>query len=388
MRLHYLQMRIGFDIRPFLRQATGVGIYYKNLLFSLARIDSKNQYYLFSSSYKDRFHQEELPPFAQSEFRDARYPVKLMNFLWQRLEWPPLDKFFNTELDLTHSPIPLLLPTKGKKIVTVYDLFFMDFPEFVQGETRKSFTQRIENSLQRADGILVISQFVKDQIMDRFFLNEDKIKVVYLGVDPGFSNKPSVPQTEIVKNKYGLPSRFLLFVGDIEPRKNLGKLIEALEFMQKKSYDIPLVIVGKEGMAYQNLVKKIEDSQLQSKVMFLNYLPDGDLKILYRLASCLVFPSLCEGFGLPLVEAMASGCPLVISRASALPEIALNAALYFHPEDSEEMAGQIMTVLNDEDLRKNLIEKGNQRVLDFSWTQTAENTLNFYKAVIGKGSLQ
>lgn len=379
-------MRIGFDIRPFLRQATGVGIYYKNLLFSLARIDTNNQYYLFSSSYKDRFFQEELPPFSRCEFRDARYPVKLINFLWHKVGWPPLDKFFNMELDLTHSPIPLLLPTKGKKIVTVYDLFFMDFPAFVQGEARKNFTQRIENSLQRADGILVISQFVKDQIIDRFFLNEDKIKVVYLGVDPDFSNKPSVMQTEIVKNKYGLPSKFILFVGAIEPRKNLLKLIEALSFIQKKSYNVPLVIVGKKGMDYQNLVKKIEDNKLQSKVLFLNYLPEGDMKILYHLASCLVFPSLCEGFGLPLVEAMASECPLVISRASALPEIALDAALYFHPEDAEEMASQIITVLDDEDKRKNLIHRGIQRVRDFSWTKTAENTLNFYRSVLEKGS--
>ena len=381
-------MRIGFDIRPFLRQATGVGIYYKNLLFSLARIDANNQYYLFSSSYKDRFHQEELPPFSQREFRDARYPVKLMNFLWQRLEWPPLDSFFKTELDLTHSPIPLLLPTKGKKIVTVYDMFFMDFPAFVQGEARKNFARRIENSLHRADGILVISQFVKDQIISRFSLNEDKVKVVYLGVDPDYSKKPSVVQTEIVKKKYGLPSNFVLFVGAIEPRKNLVKLIEALGIIQKKSHDVPLVIVGKKGMDYKNLKNTIEESNLQSKVMFLNYLPEGDLKALYHLASCLVFPSLCEGFGLPLVEAMASECPLVVSCAPALPEIALDAAIYFHPEDAEEMAVQIITVLENDDKRKNLIEKGTQRVRDFSWTQTAENTLDFYRSVLEKGSPQ
>ncbi len=381
-------MRIGFDLRPFLRHATGVGIYYKNLLFSLARIDTNNQYYLFSSSYKDRFHQEELPPFSQCEFHDARYPVKLINFLWQRLEWPPLDKFFNTELDLTHSPIPLLLPTKGNKIVTVHDLFFMDFPAFVQGEARKNFAQKIENSLHRADGILVISQFIKDQIVGRFSLNKDKIKVVYHGVDPDFFNKPSVAQTETVKKKYALPSTFILFVGAIEPRKNLVKLIEALGFICEKSYDVPLVIAGKKGMDYQNLEKKIEELKLQSQVLFLDYLPEGDLKALYHLASCLVFPSLCEGFGLPLVEAMASECPLVISRSPALPEIASDAALYFHPEDAEEMASQIIKVLDDEDKRKILIEKGNRRVREFSWTHTAENTLEFYRSVLKKRNLQ
>lgn len=381
-------MRIGFDLRPFLRHATGVGIYYKNLLFSLARIDMNNQYYLFSSSYKDRFQQEELPSFSQCEFHDARYPVKLINFLWQRLEWPPLDKFFNVELDLTHSPIPLLLPTKGNKIVTVHDLFFMDFPAYVQGEARKNFAQKIENSLHRADGILVVSQFIKDQIVNRFSLNEDKIKVVYHGVDPDFFNKPSKVQTDIVKKKYALPSTFILFVGAIEPRKNLVKLIEALGLIREKSVDVSLVIAGKKGIDYQNLLKKIEELKLQPQVLFLDYLPEGDLKVLYHLASCLVFPSLCEGFGLPLVEAMASECPLVISRSPALPEIARDAALYFHPEDTEDMASQIITVLVDEDKRKILVEKGNLRVRDFSWTHTAEKTLEFYRSVLKKRNLQ
>ncbi len=377
-------MRIGFDVRPFLREATGVGTYYKNLLFSLAKIDADNQYYLFSSSYKDRFLQEDLPPFSQVEFRDARYPVKLINFLWNKVGWPPLDTFFHTELDLTHSPIPLLLPTKGNKIVTVYDLFFMDFPSFVQAEVRKNFTKKIEHSLHRADGILVISQFVKDQIINRFFLNEDKIKVVYLGVDPDFFNKPSAAQTEYVKNKYGLPSKFILFVGAIEPRKNLVRLIEALGVIHEKSVDIPLVIAGKKGMDSHSLIQKIEEIKLQPQVLFLNYLPEGELKALYRLASCLVIPSLCEGFGLPLVEAMASECPLVISNAPALPEIAMDAALYFHPDDAEEMASQILFVLENDDKRRNLIEKGTQRARDFSWTQTAENTLNFYRSVLEK----
>ena len=299
-----------------------------------------------------------------------------------------MDKFFNEALDLTHSPIPLLLPTKGKKIVTVYDLFFMDFPSFVQGEARRNFAQKLENALHRADGILVISQFVKDQIIERFLLKEEKIKVVYLGVDPDFSNKPSIAQMESIKDKYGLPSTFILFVGAIEPRKNLVRLIEALGVLQKQSIQVPLVIVGKRGMDYQNLAHKIDENKLQSQVMFLNYLPDGDLKILYHLASCFVFPSLCEGFGLPLVEAMASECPLVISRTSALPEIAGDAALYFHPDRAEEMADQIITVLDDEGKRKNLIEKGNKRVKEFSWTQTAENTLDFYKFVFEKGSLR
>ena len=124
-------MRIGFDVRPFLKEETGIGIYFKNLLFSLSQIDQDNEYYLFSSSFKDRFLTHKIPPFSRMRFRDFPIPVKAVSFFWNKLGWPPLDYFFKTGLDLTHSPSPLILPTKGKKVITVYDLFFMDFSKYI-----------------------------------------------------------------------------------------------------------------------------------------------------------------------------------------------------------------------------------------------------------------
>ena len=377
-------MRIGFDIRPFLRQATGVGVYCKNLLFALAGIDRKNRYYLFSSSLKDRFPRPSLPPLALCEFRDRHYPVRFLNYLWQTWQWPPLDRFFGEDLDLTHSPIPLILPTRGKTIVTVYDLFFMDHPLLVGRQAGKYFRRRIDDSLRKADGILTISQFVRTQVLERFGLKESKVRAVHLGVDASFSESPTEEAQKSVRQKYALPPSFLFFVGNIEPRKNLVRLIDALALLGRAQNRIPLVIAGKKERDYDRLVDRIRKHGLESQIILLDFLPPLELRILYRLATAFVFPSLSEGFGLPVAEAMASGLPCALSRAPALPEIAEQAALFFDPENTEEMAQTIDSLLHDEDLRADLITKGRKRALDFSWEKTAEETLRFYES-IGEG---
>jgi glycosyltransferase involved in cell wall biosynthesis len=377
-------MRIGFDIRPFLKQATGVGLYYKNLLFSLADIDRKNSYFLFSSSWKDRFPRQSLPPFASSQFRDRRYPVRLMDYLWQTWQWPPLDFFFGEELDLTHSPIPLILPSRGKAIVTVYDLFFLDYPLLAGQQAGQKFRRRIGTSLHKSDGVLTISRHVKDQIVERFGINESKVRAVYLGADASFGHRPAEKILNGLRKKFALPPSFLLFVGTIEPRKNLARLIEALSLVHRTSQRIPLVIAGHQGLNSNRVIARVRELDLGSDVRFLDYLPLQDLRALYHLATMLVLPSLSEGFGLPVVEAMTSGLPCALSHAQALPEIAQEAALYFDPENTEEMAQTIGRMLEDEDLRTDLIKRGRRRARDFSWRKTAEETLRFYTS-LGEG---
>ena len=377
-------MRIGFDVRPFLKKETGVGIYCRNLLLHLAQIDRSNEYFLFSSSLKDKFPLQKIPPFPNKKFRHFRFPVRLINFLWYRLSWPPLDYFFRTDLDLAHSPTPLILPTKGKKVVTVHDLFFMDFPHMTDRETRKNFVTRIRDSLYKADGVVTVSEFTRDQLLERFDLDEKKVKVIYHGLDREFHTDVSSKEEEEVRKKFSLPPSFIFFVGAIEPRKNLLKLVVALKIVHEKNQKIPLVIVGREGLDYENLEKKIDQLELQDWVRIIDYLPDAEVKIFYRLASVFAFPSLCEGFGLPLLESMASGLPVAASKTSALPEIAQDAALYFHPEDPEDIAGKLILVLQDSGLRKTLREKGKKRALDFDWRRTAAETLSFYEQLFRK----
>ena len=377
-------MRIGFDVRPFLKEETGVGIYFKNLLFALSRLDKDNHYFLFSSSWKDRFSQDKIPQFQRLNFRDFRYPVRLINYLWYRLGWPSLDKFFRTELDLTHSPTPLLLPTGGKKIVTVYDLFFLDFPELGNQEARRHFSHRMDESLKAADGVVTISQFTKEQVLQRFTLDPAKVFVVHLGISHDRWGSVTQDEMEKVRKIYNLPSSFILFVGAFEPRKNLLRLLDAVNRVHETCERIPLVLVGRAGRDSAKLMAKIEELNLQNYVIFLGYMEERELRCVYRLATLFVFPSLREGFGLPVLEAMASQTPVAASIAPALPEILQNAALYFDPKDPEDMAEKIIRLLSDEGLRENLVASGRQRVLDFDWRKTAEQTLGIYRAVAGE----
>lgn len=376
-------MRVGFDVRPFLKEETGVGIYFKNLLFALSKIDSENEYYLFSSSWKDRFDPKKIPPFTHKHFKDFRYPVRMINFLWNKLGWPSMDLFVKTSLDLTHSPTPLVLPSRGKKVVTVYDLCFLDYPHLSDDESRHVFSSRIEQSLNHADSIVTISHFSQEQVLRRFSVDKDKVHVTYLGIDHDFWRDVAQEETERVKSKFNLPPSYLLFVGAQEPRKNIGNLIETLKIVHTQYGRIPLILVGGEGKDSLNVWDKISEHDLKQWVQMTGYLTDVELRSVYRLATAFIFPSLCEGFGLPLLEAMCSQTPVLASRTSALPEICSDAAIFFDPEQPEDMAEAILSVLKDTDLREDLVKRGEQRVLDFSWKSTAEQTLSIYRSLVG-----
>lgn len=250
-------MRIGFDVRPFLKEETGVGIYFKNLLFELARLDRENEYCLFSASWKDRFQASKIPPFHKTQFRDLRWPVKAVNFLWYRLGRPRLEYVFKADLDLTHSPTPMILPTKGKKIVTVCDLFFMDFPGRADREARRHFYRGARHSLEKADGVVVISEFTKKSLIEKFGLPGDKVQVTYPGLHPFFLETAGSEELEAVRRALNLPPQFLLFVGATEARKNLPNLIDALAIVHKNYLKVPLVLVGRKGEDHENLLARI-----------------------------------------------------------------------------------------------------------------------------------
>lgn len=375
-------MRLGYDLRPFLREETGVGTYLKNLLFHLARADTANEYFLLSSSWKDRFPAEKIPPFARMKRHDLRIPVTLLNSLWQKRRWPPLDLFFRAKLDLTHSAAPLLLPTRGKKVITVHDLFFMDFPELAGEEAGRTFFRLAAASFRDADGILTFSNFTSIELISRFALDEKKIKVVYHGVDARFFEEVGAAELKATRKRCNLPPAFLLFVGAQVPRKNLVRFLEAMKIVHLHGIRIPLVLVGPDGEDTEAIRRRAEKLGLGHWVISTGYLEDEDVRRVYRLATAFVFPSLCEGFGLPLVEALASGIPVAASLNSAIPEVCRDAAVYFQPESAESMAEKVVAVIEDEELRKKLIAKGKERARDFSWDKAAAETLGFYERVV------
>lgn len=375
-------MRIGFDLRPFLKEETGVGVYLKNLLSELAALDAENEYFLFSGSWKDRFDSGRLPPFVRKRFRDLRRPVRAVNFLWQDLGHPTLDRLFGTRLDLTHSATPLPLPTRGRTIVTVCDLFFLEDPARADREARRKFLRRTEGALRRADGVITISDFSRRRIVERFGLPQEKIKTTYLGLSPVFQSPAAAERVAALRHELDLPGEFLLFVGASEPRKNLPGLLAALAILHKSGMKIPLVLVGRRGGDSARVAATIRELGLDGWVRAAGYRPDEDVRALYAAASVLVVPSFAEGFGLPLLEAMACGLPAAVSGCSALPEIGRDAAVYFDPADHDQMAAVIGGLLRDEAKCAEMREKGRQRARDFEWKKTAAATLEFYRTVV------
>ena len=377
-------MRLGFDLRPFLRQETGVGVYLRNLLFHLSRIDNSNEYFLFSASWKNRFPSAKIPPFSKMKFRDLRIPVKVVNFSWQRWDWPSLDFFVGVNLDLTHSSTPLPLPSRGKKVVTVHDLFFMDFPEQAGREAGRIFRQNAQKSFSQADGIITFSSFTKNELVCRFDVDGARVEVIPHGLEAEFLEEVPLRALQETKQRYDLPSSFLLFVGAQEPRKNLLQLFDALRIIHLRDQKIPLVLVGPEGQDTMSLRAKASALGLEPWIRVTGYLPAEEVRRFYRLATAFVLPSLCEGFGLPLLEAMASGLPVAASFVSAIPEVCRDAALYFQPEEPESMAEKISLLLGNEQIRKDLSARGRKRAQDFSWEKAADQTLRFYLTVAEK----
>lgn len=371
-------MRLGFDLRPFLRRETGVGTYLRNLLFGLARLDRDNEYFLFSASWKDRFPASQVPPFAKARLIDRRIPVRVLNRAWQRWGFPSFDRLVGARMDLVHSPMPLILPTGGKKIITVHDLFFMDSPASAGKEAGEVFFRRAAGSFKLCDGIITFSSFTRDQLAARFDVRPEKVRIIPHGVDRCFLEDISAAELEAFRAARRLPASFLLFVGAQEPRKNLPRLIEALKIVHLHGDKTPLVLAGPPGGDTETVRATAARLGLEQWLTMTGYLPPDDLPKLYRSATALVFPSLCEGFGLPLVEAMAAGLPVVAAMNSAIPEVAADAAVYFPAEDAEAMAAQISLILENDRLRAELAGRGKKRVQDFSWEKSAAETLRFY----------
>jgi glycosyltransferase involved in cell wall biosynthesis len=229
---------------------------------------------------------------------------------------------------------------------------------------------------------VTISEFTRKALIERFGFGSDKIKVTYLGLNDIHKEEVGAGAVEAARRKFDLPEGFLLFVGASEPRKNLPRLIDALAVIHERYAKIPLVLAGRAGADQAVLLDRIRSRGLERWVRRLGYLPDPDIRDLYHAASVLVFPSYCEGFGLPLLEAMACGLPVAASGVSALPEIGGEAAVYFDPENVEDMAAKIILILGDDRLRASLQTKGRERAKAFTWQKTARETLAFYRDIL------
>lgn len=366
-------LSIGIDFRPALSRETGVGRYFRGLVLGLAAVDRESRYVLFSSSLKERPKPMDLPP--NFTLVDRRVPVRVLNALWHRRGVPSLDLLAGRRFDVTHSPTPLVLPSRGAaSVVTVCDLFFLDHPEATSREIRRDYARLAREHVHRADAVVAISQTTADDVERRLDVPREKIAVVRAGLDPRFALESPPPPPD------GGPP-YLLAVASEEPRKNLPRLVEAVAVLVDRGWDGELRIAGGPGLDSTHIGEAIARFHLRDRVARLGYVDAETLASLYRKARAVVLPSIWEGFGLPLIEAMACAVPVVASDIPVHHEVAGDAAIFARGDDADALAVSIERAWGDEELRRRLLAAGRERVRLFSWEASAQKALEVYRDV-------
>ncbi len=375
-------MRIGIDVRPMVSEGTGVGSYALNLIKNIASLDSNNNYTLFSNSFKDRISLESLHLPLNFKLKDYWVPNRILRGLWNYISYPPIESFVG-DVDIFHSPHSIPIPVrKAKLIVTIHDLYFLKYPDMVGRDVIEDHRRLSTNYLIKVRKIITVSDNSKKDIIELFDVNPEKITVIYEGVDDIFRVVNEDTSLENVRKKYRLPHEFILFIGTISPRKNPGGLIESISILRKRGLkDISLIMIGPEGFKAGEVLRLIYERNIEDSVRHIGYVPYEDMPYIYNMASLLVYPSLYEGFGLPPLEAMACGVPVIASNISSIPEILGDAALLVDPYNPGEIADYIEKILNDESLRSSHIEKGLKKAASYSWEDTAKKVLKVYEEI-------
>ncbi len=368
-------MRIGIDIQTAINKPTGVGQYVINLVHELARLDGDERFSLFYFDFKRRFKGLGIrnPRFELNPIRFM--PGRFYNQLSENLGFPDIRRLAG-HCDLYHFPNFIIHPLKrGKAVVTVHDLSFARFPQYAESSNLKRLDKRFQYTLERADAIIAVSKFSKRELTEMYGVEPERIEVIYQGVTV-------VPAKQI---KESLPSNYFIFVGTIEPRKNLGRLLEAWRIVRSRmtgKWKHKLLIAGAEGWGCASIREQAREKGIEDDLITLGYVEKEDLPALYRGAEALVFPSIYEGFGLPPLEAMAQGTPVISSSKASLPEVVGEAAIMFDPYNPDEIADAIIRIAEDRKLRDELISRGKERVKSFSWQKTARETLELYRKLL------
>ena len=282
---------------------------------------------------------------------------------------------------LFHATEHLLLPLRSAPtVITVHDLIFRHLPEHHKSLNRWYLNLALPLYCRRATHVIAISESTRSDLVAAYDLSPERITVIYEAADPRFRPQPP-DRVAAVRRRYGLPERYLVFVGTIEPRKNLTRLLHAFEVLHAGGLTDALVVVGKRGWLYGDFFAELERSPVREAVILPGFVPDEHLPAVYAGAQALVFPSLYEGFGLPTLEAMACGTPVACSDTASLPEVGGDAALYFDPTSEDAIVETLRRLLSDADLQDELARRGLERAAHFSWDRVAAETEAVYRAV-------
>ena len=370
-------MRIAIDARKL--HDFGIGTYIRNVLRGLARLDQQNEYIVLcrpedvevAGGLGPNFRAvpESARPYSIGE--QFRIPLSLVR----------------ERAHLLHEPHYVLPPaTRCRAVVTIHDCIHLMFPQYLPGAMAYYYARAsMWSAVRKADRILTVSETSKRDILKFFDIPPEKVAVIYNAIDERFLAEPDEGQMDRIRQRYQLDHPFLLYVGNIKPHKNLGRLIEAFARVKSSGLDdLRLVIVGDQVSRYPPLRQAVHRHRLDKEVRFLGFQPYDTLAVFYRLSRAFVFPSLYEGFGLPPLEAMACGTPVVTSNVSSLPEVAGGAAILVDPYDPASIADGISRAVSDTTLRQELVAKGLARARDFSWTQSVAAIHQIYMDVLDR----
>ena len=369
-------MRVAIDTRKL--HDFGIGTYTRNLLRHLSRIDRDTEYVLLC-------HEPDLgiaahlgPNFRTVLEPSANYSVR------EQIHVPWLLR--RERPDVFHAPHYVLPPAvRCRSVVTIHDCIHLMFPQYLPNRAAYAYAKAsMWSAAKRSNRILTVSEASKRDILHFFNVPPEKVVVVYNAIDERFRIAPAEEDVARVRERYRLDHQFVLYAGNIKPHKNLVRLIEAFDELRKGGFhDLKLLILGDEISRLPALRRAVHKHRLHKHVRFLGYLPDETLAILYRLAAVFVFPSLYEGFGLPPLEAMASGTPVVTSNVSSLPEVAGGAAVLVDPYDVGSIVAGVRLVLTNPAVANELRANGIERSREFSWERSVARTRDLYQEVAG-----
>jgi glycosyltransferase involved in cell wall biosynthesis len=373
--------RIAIDYTAALEQGGGIGRYTRELVRALAALDPTTDYRLFTAGYKSAT----LPasPGQNFTWHPSRLNTEWLARLWHRARLPLRIERWVGEIDLLHAPDFTLPPVrKGTRtILTVHDLSFVRAPETATPGLRAYLNQVVPRSVARADHILADSEATRQDLIDLYDTDPAKIDVLYSGVEARFRPIDETEVLQMVRGKYGIGNDPYLFsVGTVQPRKNYARLAEALHRLDRP--DLKLVIAGGKGWLNDDLYRTVQTLGMEEQVQFLGFADDADLPALYNGAEVFAYPALYEGFGLPPLEAMACGTPVVTANVSSLPEVVGEAGLAVDPTDVDAITSALERALDDDNLRAGLRERGLARARLFTWEQAAVQLLDHYHQLL------
>jgi glycosyltransferase involved in cell wall biosynthesis len=370
-------VRIAIDARKL--HDFGIGTYVRNVVRYLARLDGDTEYVLLCQAEDSAALSELGPNFRIVTERSPSYSVREQFGVPLSLR--------REKVDLFHAPHYVLPPlTPCRSIVTIHDCIHLMFPQYLPNRLAYAYARTfLWTATRQAERVLTVSEASRRDLLRLLGVPAEKICVIPNAIDERFWVPPPEEEVVRVRERYQLNDPFVLYTGNIKPHKNIERLIEAFYRLRRGGPDnLRLLIIGDEISKYPTLRRAVHRHMLHKHVRFLGFVPDGTLAVLYRLAAVFAFPSLYEGFGLPPLEAMASGTPVVTSNVSSLPEVVGDAAVLIDPYDPDAIAAGIRRVLEDEGLREDLRERGYRRAREFSWERSVARIREIYGEVVAE----